>query len=181
MRTERDIDNAIDRAVRDIMSVDPRPDLRRRVLSRLERPERAWFFFPQLAAAAALIVIVVAAALLRNTDGTGPKGTSHVAKREPASIHLPAPAPPTLPLPNPERASAAPATTRGGAQPMFPPQGRVAAASLPVDATSSPQPGAAGAATPRAEPSSSELAPKPIVIEPLMITPIVIPPIRAPR
>ena len=181
MQTQRDLDDAIDRAVRDIMGVDPRPGLRARVLRRLERPERMWMSLPQLAAAAALIVIVVAAVLMRTGGEPESQVSPMVAKREPASIHLPAPAKPALASGDRERGAIAGAGSRTGSRPVFPPRGRVAAASIPADATSPPQGVAPDAAAPAADPPRSELAPKPIVIDPLTIPPIVIPPIRPPR
>lgn len=179
MRTEQDLDDAIDRAVRDIMSLDPRPGLRGRVLSRLERAERPWFAFPQLAAAAALILIIVAAVLLRSVGTPEPPVSPMVATREPASIHLPAPAERTIPDTVRKPAAGATAASRTGVPSVFPPRNRVAAASVPVD-TTSPETVAPAAAAPPAELPSSELAPKPIVIEPLKVEPIVIPPIRPP-
>jgi hypothetical protein len=67
--TERRLDEAIDRAVRDMMDVDPRPGLTRRVLARLDEPLRGSLTVPvrRLAvAAAALAVVAIAAALLVN-------------------------------------------------------------------------------------------------------------------
>src|SRR5437773_7997393 len=67
------LDRAIDRAVRDLMWIDPAPGLRRRVLSRLDAPVRGLGFLPRFAVVAAtLAVLVVAAVLLRNS-GTRPQ------------------------------------------------------------------------------------------------------------
>jgi hypothetical protein len=176
MRTERDIDEAIDRAVRDIMGAEPRAGLRARVLGRLTRPERPWFTFPQLAAAAALIAIVIVGTtvLLRNRDGAVPY-PSHTAKQQPAPIHLPAPLPQVAET-DPPRATSVPRPIQRRA--VFPPRGSVAAASLPPDAA--PPIAAAPAETPGdPEPSAPSL--KPIVIAPVTIAPIVVAPIRPPR
>jgi len=59
---EARIDRAIDRAVREMMQVDPPPGLRRRVLARLnESNNRDRHFLPQLAFAALAMMIVLLA------------------------------------------------------------------------------------------------------------------------
>lgn len=62
--TDTRLDDAIDRAVREMMNVDPRPGLSRRVLARLETPRTSWLTVPRLAAAAALVAIIVVALVL---------------------------------------------------------------------------------------------------------------------
>ena len=61
--SRRAIDDAIDRAVGDMMQLDPNPGLRRRVLSRLERSSRPrilwWSGSWQLVSAAAVLMIIV--------------------------------------------------------------------------------------------------------------------------
>src|SRR5947209_6166590 len=81
------LDRAIDRAVRDLMWIDPPSGLRRRVLSRLEAPVRA-SGFPRFAVlAAALAVLVVAAVLLRESGSRPPVGQpSVVATTSPAVV-----------------------------------------------------------------------------------------------
>ena len=64
MRTDRDLDDAIDRAVRAIMSVEPRAGLRGRVLDRLERRPAVVFALPRLAGAAAAVTVATFAFLL---------------------------------------------------------------------------------------------------------------------
>jgi hypothetical protein len=65
--TERRLDEAIDRAVHDLMSADARPGLTRRVLARLDEPTRGWVAVPRLrAVAAALAVVAIATTLLVN-------------------------------------------------------------------------------------------------------------------
>ena len=73
---ESPLDRAIDRAVREMMHVDPPPGLRRRVLSRLQTQgaERR-LFVPRYAwGAAALVILVVAVMFTRD------------ARREPAAV-----------------------------------------------------------------------------------------------
>ena len=81
--TEREMDTAIDRAVRDLMDVDTDAAFRARVTERLHRPvRRAWA--PQLAAGAvAMLAIVVALIWLRAPQpATRTEGTA--ARTEPA-------------------------------------------------------------------------------------------------
>src|SRR5918995_812576 len=59
--TDRHIDDAIDRAVREMMAVDAPIDLQGRVLSRLGRAEQRLFTWPLLAAAAAAALVVTIA------------------------------------------------------------------------------------------------------------------------
>ncbi len=62
--TDTRLDDAIDRAVREMMSVDPRPGLSRRVLARLDEPRTPWLTVPRRAAAAALVAVIVVAIVL---------------------------------------------------------------------------------------------------------------------
>lgn len=62
--SERRLDEAIDRTVREMMDVDPRPGLSRRVLARLDAPQPARPTIPRLAAAAAVLVVTAIAAAL---------------------------------------------------------------------------------------------------------------------
>jgi hypothetical protein len=58
---ESRLDRAIDRAVRDMMDVDPRPGFRRRVLANLDRePLRSSMFFRVALVGAALAVLILA-------------------------------------------------------------------------------------------------------------------------
>ena len=60
---EARLDRAIDRAVRDMMQLDPPPGLRRRVLSRLNQSgERRRHWLPRFAFAAAAAVVVLLSA-----------------------------------------------------------------------------------------------------------------------
>ena len=67
--SERQIDEAIDAAVRDLMNVDADPAFRARVIERLRKPKSHGPFWRQpVVAAAAVVVVVVGVALLRKTD-----------------------------------------------------------------------------------------------------------------
>ncbi len=85
---EARIDRAIDRAVREMMQLDPPPGLRRRVLARLNDPkERRSYFLTRYAfAAMAMVVLMMSIMLLTNRvePPTPPK---------PPMVALPAPAP----------------------------------------------------------------------------------------
>lgn len=88
------IDRAIDRAVREMVQVDPRPGLRRRVLRRLEADPRPW---PRIglryASVAAALAIVIATVIFTRDRGIEPD-----ANRIPArSAAAAAPAPPNPP------------------------------------------------------------------------------------
>lgn len=77
-RSMRSMDDAIDTAVRDMMHVDPRPGLRRRVLSKLDAPGRKGSWMPWLLApTGALAAVVLAVALLDDrTASPGPVTTA---------------------------------------------------------------------------------------------------------
>jgi hypothetical protein len=62
--SEKRLDEIIDRVVRDMMRLDPRPGLSRRVLARLDQPRTRWPSVPRLAAATALLAVAVIAIVL---------------------------------------------------------------------------------------------------------------------
>jgi hypothetical protein len=102
--TPKDLDDAIDRAVRDIMSAEPRPGLRGRVLGRLERRAAgAWrFAFPTVASALALALVAFAVIQRRPATPTQPSPSTTVATRPAPSV-----AAPTAPLSEPPSTSPA--------------------------------------------------------------------------
>ena len=198
MGSHRDIDDAIDRAVRDIMSVEPRAGLRGRVLDRLDRPAAGWLVLPRLAGAAAIVGMVTISFLLIRpaSQPDVPPAAASRSRAEPISpsgASLPAVPPSTVPQPaGPARRAAArdsapprerPAPPRMPERPLrpqFPARGAVAAASMPGEPTVAPEslepverlPLPAGA---------PPIAIRTIQIEPLTIEPIVIAPIPPPR
>ena len=101
--TEREIDTAIDRAVRDLMDVDADPAFRARVTARLHRAHRAWI--PRVAAGAVAAFAMVVAVLWlraptppRTTEGTAASAERAVPAQTPAvtrSIPEAAPAAPS--------------------------------------------------------------------------------------
>jgi hypothetical protein len=92
---EARLDRAIDRAVREMMQVDPPPGLRRRVLARLnESGERRRHFLPRFAFAAAALVgaLLAATQLWYRSDAPTPPRPPDMAK----ITALPAKVPPTI-------------------------------------------------------------------------------------
>jgi hypothetical protein len=89
---ERRIDEAIDRAVRDIMNVEPQPDLRARVLAELDGAPTRVAFWPRLAfggVALALAAVLVAILMPRST---GRPDESRIAEtRQESTPSRPAP------------------------------------------------------------------------------------------
>src|SRR5215212_7388232 len=83
------LDRAIDRAVRDMMQVDPPPGLRRRVLSRLEAPSarRTFVLAPYSWAAAVLLIVVVGMIVAR--DRTIEPADGRAATSQPIQTSVP--------------------------------------------------------------------------------------------
>jgi hypothetical protein len=93
------MDKAIDRAVRDMTSVDPPPGLRRRVFARLSEPSAPSPFRWQMAfAAASVAVLILTFALWRAQPPAVHTPADIRASADPAS---PTPQPPTIPQTTP--------------------------------------------------------------------------------
>lgn len=186
------LDAAIDRAVRQMVALEPPPGLRHRVLARLKQRETpAWGFFPRFAlAGAALAVVILAVTMIQpNAPVAVPQESAVVATASPA--------PEAAPSSVSQAPADAVAPSSGTAQPRreplpAPPQmaevfgtrdSRVAAASVvdvPLDDPS----------TPETEPGTTFRSPiaglPPLRIEdlkvlPLQVTPLRINPLLAPR
>jgi hypothetical protein len=183
------LEEAIDRAVHDIVHREPPPGLRRRVMARLEAPRPPARFLPRLAfvAAAAVVVAGVTMAVFRTNGPDATTPPARVAAAQPAAIERP-PLPPA-----PESAAAPPSPVSAGRppaarraperRPIVDPsqltrifgerQGRVGAASLPEGPRALP----AGDAVP-VPPAAVGLPALPdIQIAPIRIEPIPVPPI----
>lgn len=95
------LDRAIDLAVRNMMSAEPRPGLPGRVLAQLETPARRAVLLPRLTfAAAALAAIVIAVLVLRPSPPAEPDGAQPVAVAgdvRPAPIETKSAEPPAAP------------------------------------------------------------------------------------
>ena len=168
------LDHAIDRAVRDMMQVDPAPGIRHRVLGRLERPHARRPLLLPLAIAAALAVVILSVALLRPAAPT-PEPRYQVVSGPPAAgvAHEPvASAAPALPTnrtasaperPRPAPSDRRPSRTLPRPSAIFPDTpGRVRAANV------SPASPAASAEAPGAAPLPEPLTPiAPITIAPM--------------
>jgi hypothetical protein len=85
MDTERRLDDAIDDTVRDMMAVEPHPEMRQRVLARLQSARQPWLTIPRLAAGAALTMAVVIIVLfVDRTSNELPDRTVMVHTPEPS-------------------------------------------------------------------------------------------------
>src|SRR5688572_16272519 len=96
--SERQIDDAIDHAVRDLMNVDADSAFRARVAERLRQPEPRRHAWRQLAvASAAAAVVVIGVAVLRDKPAPSSVPASAVVASAPAAA--PVAAPPVQPVP----------------------------------------------------------------------------------
>jgi hypothetical protein len=184
------IDDAIDRAVRDLVRRDPPAGFRRRVLSRLDSRARRTLLWPGVATAAAALAVVTMTFVMRTEPPAPAAPVQHASTSEPA----PPAALPAAPAPQgrasepaaPPRVRRAPASEPLRMATFGPRSGRVSAASVtegtPPDATAvepvpedvtlpAPPPLAVGAIEP----------PPPLAIQPIVVVPIQIPQISPPR
>src|ERR1700752_3943874 len=102
--SDKRLDEAIDRAVREIMSVEPRTDLRARVLAELERGAARAALWPRLAFGAAAIAVAVVLFTTIAQRGTEPREEPRVASGHPSA-------------PSPGGATAVPGPPAAGAPP----------------------------------------------------------------
>lgn len=111
------LDRAIDRAVREMMEVDPPAGLSRRVLARINAPAaEGWTFLPRYAAAAAALAMLVLAVIFIPRS----PGAPAVVAEPPAAVAAGKTIAATPPAP-PSDAVAAPKTARAGAPPRSAP------------------------------------------------------------
>jgi hypothetical protein len=187
------LDRAIDRAVREMVQVDPLPGLRRRVDEQLHARagsglRRPAFLWPALAAATLMIVLV--AGLLVRSPGGAPASEAQVAetaaeRSQPvAAPARPAPTPaPTTTVPSPAGAPGRPperAPARESEAIFGDRNGRLRAANL-----AAPAAGAVAPAVPAARPSgvlpglpADPFEPlEPIAIPPIHLAPIAVSPV----
>lgn len=180
------IDDAIDRAVRDIVRRDPPAGLRARVRSRLAAPTRRVLTWPRLAvatAAAAMLVTAIVTMRPAVLPPSPPGARQSAVDRQVAEQAQPpvaAAAPFTASTPVPARrveAAREPLRTATfGTR-----DGRISAASLDTGTVPPPAPGGAAAE------GTFTASPAPIVVDallppaPIEIAPIVVAPIHLPR
>jgi hypothetical protein len=179
------IDQAIDRAVRKMMQVDPPAGLRRRVMSRIEAPPpRRSIFLPAYAVAAAALAIVVLGIVATRNRNVAPSPVNApaavVAGKTPAGDSRVAPAPQSDPAP-PSRSprSVAPSRTGFHREPI--PMPRVAdifgTRTTAIAAAADPTADAVWAAPAAPDVEDSIAAPAPLVVSPVGVPPITTPPI----
>ncbi len=126
---DRRLDEAIDRAVREMMNVEPRTDLRARVLAELGGPPARVSLWPRLAFAALTLAAAVTVLTIVQRPSDHPDAPQ-VASSLQAPIPSPQPAPgPTRPptggITSPPRAgSGSPSVSPGSSRPDPPPSNR---------------------------------------------------------
>ena len=140
--SNRRLDEAIDRAVREMMNVEPRTDLRARVLAELGGPPARVSLWPRLAFAALTLAAAVTVLTIVQRPSDHPDAPQ-VASSLPAPIPSPQPAPgPTRPptggITSPPRAgSGSPSVSPGSSRPDPPPSNRrIGVQDRPIQATS---------------------------------------------
>ena len=174
---ESPIDRAIDRAVRDIMRVDPPAGLRRRVMARIEAPPRRSILFPRFTvAAAALAVLVLTVVLMR------PTAPAPAPIQQAAAPAAPAAAPrPVTPAPAKVTAASRPATGPKIEKIRMPPVANVFGSGSGVSSTSlRDAPDAARVETVDQGPAEPAGVLAPIAVRPLNVPPIAVEPLRIP-
>jgi hypothetical protein len=189
MNSEREMDDAIDRAVREIMSVEPRAGLRGRVLAELQSRGAERLFFPRLAGAAAVLAVGIFVLFIWSRPSPDPVPPATMAGNESPEAAAPPGAPASVPAASPaSRADRtrkpAPSARRSGApvrRPQFPAPGVVAAANL--GAQSMPDAPVLEGTVPVTQPASDApaIVIQMIQVQPLIVDTIVIDPIRPPR
>lgn len=184
------LDRAIDGAVRQLMTVDPAPDLRRRITDRLAEPARRAWLVPAMAAAAVAVVVIATVLLQPQAPQPVPEPSIARSQAQPAgSAPEPQPAAATpqsgsrvAPEPGPRplgpvarTAPAAPLQTPAPPDIFGPRTDRVSAANVhpedsgvPVDAAQGPVTG-----VPDLEPIDPIAIP-PLVIEPIVVSPVIV-------
>lgn len=192
------IDQAIDRAVRKMMQVDPPAGLRRRVMARIESapstrrfmgslrtgaPRRSFFVPAYAVAAAALAIVILGVVATRNrhvTPSPANAPATAVAEKAPAGDSRIAPTPqPDGPPPLRPQRTVAPrrAGFRREAIPMPPVADIFGTRTAAVAAAADPTADAVWTATAAPDVEDRIEAPAPLVVPPIAMPPIVIPPL----
>jgi hypothetical protein len=173
--SEKHLDDAIDRAVREMMNVDAGPAFRARVLARLDRPAPRRMTWPRLAAIGAAMAALVLAIVLTRTSDTGDLAPVAVGQPQAPAPTVarksePAPRPAPEPAERTTQRSVAPTERAVPNITQYVPQGALTAtvadqeSAMPIDALDRIEPIAV------APLDRSPIAPAPIVVAPL--TPI---------
>lgn len=134
------LDGAIDRAVREMMTVDPRPGLRHRVTHAIKTPPRRTYGLRFGVATLGLVMVALVSLMVwRPSERAAPVHAPQVAVTAPAAPAPPLAAPQAV---EPPMLAAPPSAEAAGVRPRVPPsptpesifgprQGKVAAASIP--------------------------------------------------
>jgi hypothetical protein len=172
------IDQAIDRAVRRMMHVDPPPGLRRRVMTRIEAPPRRAFFLPGYAVAAAALAVLVLAVVVTRDRRVAPPPVA--APSAVVAVQTPPAVTPVVRAPDSD-APAAPAPPKGTGRrtgfhsdpiPMPRVEDIFGARTSAVTAAADPTADAVWTAPPPAGVESSSAGPAPLVLPPISLIPI---------
>jgi hypothetical protein len=172
------IDRAIDRAVRKMMQVDPPPGLRRRVMARIEQPQRRSFFVPAFAVAAAGVAVLVLGVIATLNDRAdrvpaAAPTTAAVEKAPAVENRIVEAVPDPVPVPRAQRVRSQRRTGfRREPIPMAPVADIFGTPANSVVATSDPAADAVWTAP--AVPSLDEIiaAPLPLIVRPVGVPPI---------
>jgi hypothetical protein len=108
--THRDLDDAIDWAVREMMSAEPRAGFRGRVLARIDEPRRAWLTVPRLTGATVCAAALVAVLVLDRGQERPARPSAPTVERAAIAENAPGPGTPREPIAGP-----APAVVRAPA------------------------------------------------------------------
>jgi hypothetical protein len=175
---ESHLDRAIDRAVRDMMDVDPRPGFRHRVLGRLDPSSARWTLVPRFAMTAGALAAVVLAVFVIGRDRGHDAGTDATPSRPPAVQSAARDAGPAVSTP----AAATPPQRRRG-DPGRRPR-RLTREPIPIPRVANVfgtrTNGIAAAAVPESDAVWPASLPDTRGEQPSPIAPIVIPPIESP-
>jgi hypothetical protein len=130
-----DLNEEIDRAVREMTNVDPLPGFDERVRRRLERPLRHTFAWPRLlTAGAAAAAVLVLAIVLRDDPGSVQRSPQSAPPSPAAATNRPAPATRTPAPTATPRPSSTVQLARTTARPKPRPEREVTAATIDVGA-----------------------------------------------
>ena len=175
--SERQIDDAIDHAVRDLMNVDADSAFRARVAERLHQPKPRGHVWRQLAiASATAAAIVIGVAMWRDKPAPANLPTPGLVASAPTAPPVAAPPVPPAPVASREPRPA-PARTR----PSLAPTQRIARGTLvatvagdplPADGPPESAPGGVEPVDPIASIEVEPIAQKPIVTAAITITPL---------
>jgi hypothetical protein len=179
-------DRAIDRAIRELMSIEPAPGFRHRVMRRLSDAEPARWSWIRHGLAAAAVAILLLLAIWMRPSPRSERSPIAKAPESPTRVTPPAPidagtAPPSRSVLPPARTAPPPRRLAGGAAAR--PDRIVRAASLPAEAggDEGKKEGNDDSQSTDAVASADRLAVAPIAVDAIVIKDIVVAPIPVVR